>query len=189
MARPRDAAVDAKILEAARRCVAERGAAALTIDEVARRAGVGKTAIYRRWSGRAQLLFELTVGAVTEEPMPDTGSVVDDLSIALQRLVESLEAVSRPVMAERVGAMIADEQFFRDVWTRQAEPVARAVYALWERAADRGEVRPDAPGWRIVNDVSYVVLWRILVYHDHVLPEHVEELVRRNVGSALTAEP
>lgn len=185
MARPRDPGVDARVLATVRRCLAEDGPDGLTIDEIARRAGVGKAAIYRRWKGRAQLVFEATVTAAVDQELPDTGSVVTDLTIMLERLRESLLSASRSVMGERIGTMIADAAFAAQVWETQGGPVARTVHSLWERAVGRGEVRADAPGWRIVNDLSYVVLWRILVYHDDVTPEELEELVRRNVGGAL----
>jgi hypothetical protein len=46
-------------------------------------------------------------------------------------------------------------------------------------------VRHVEPGWRTAS-LSYVVLWRIPVYHDEVRPQHVAELVCRNLASALT---
>ncbi len=185
MARPRNRELDGRILAAAASCMAEHGYLATSMEEVARQAGVGKPAVYLRWRTKAHLMFELTISSATTEPLPDTGSLVQDLTIMLQRLGATLDTAPRTVMGDRIGEMIADHGFFAEVWERQAGPVAREVYGLWERAIDRGEVDPEAPGWRISNDLSYVVLWRHLVYHDPVAPGDLEELVHRNVDAAL----
>lgn len=57
--RPRRAEADAAILEAAASLLREGGYRALSLDEVARRAGTAKTSIYRRWSSKAALAAEV----------------------------------------------------------------------------------------------------------------------------------
>src|SRR5581483_9010182 len=53
--RPRSAEADRAILTATVDLLAERGLAAMSIEEVAARAGVGKTTIYRRWPSKGLL--------------------------------------------------------------------------------------------------------------------------------------
>lgn len=48
-----------RVLEAARRLVADRGAEAITMDAVAAAAGVGKGTLFRRFGSRAGLMREL----------------------------------------------------------------------------------------------------------------------------------
>jgi hypothetical protein len=56
----------------------------LSIEAVARRAGVGKTAIYRRWSTKLEMVLELvTEVAWLPAPLPDTGSLRADLELVL----------------------------------------------------------------------------------------------------------
>ena len=92
--RPRDARCDHAILQATLDMLAEGGAAHLSIDGVAARAGVGKATIYRRWSSKEALLLEAlgTADTLTMES-PDTGSLRADLEryfdVLLQRLSES----------------------------------------------------------------------------------------------------
>lgn len=184
MSRPRDPETDRRILEAAGACFSERGYAGTSMEAIARRAGVGKPALYLRYRGKAQLMFELTMYAATADPLPDTGSIVDDLVEMLTRLAASLEGPPRAVFADRIGAMIGDPEFFNEVWERQAGPVAHEVHGLWLRAVERGEIASDAPGWRIVNDLSYVVICRQLIFHDTPTPAEIVELVQRNVAAA-----
>jgi AcrR family transcriptional regulator len=57
--RPRRAEADAEILDAAMMMLREGGYRALSLDEVARRAGTAKSSIYRRWSSKAALAAEI----------------------------------------------------------------------------------------------------------------------------------
>ena len=59
--RPRSQEADRAILTAAAELLAERGLAAMSIEEVAARAGVGKTTIYRRWPSKGLLALDAFV--------------------------------------------------------------------------------------------------------------------------------
>ncbi len=60
----RGAAVRAAVLTAALDELAERGFAALTMDNVATRAGVHKTTVYRRWPDRESLVTDAVLEAL-----------------------------------------------------------------------------------------------------------------------------
>jgi AcrR family transcriptional regulator len=57
LGRKRDQSLDSALLEATLDVLAEVGAAGLTIDAVAARAGSGKAALYRRWSSKSDLII------------------------------------------------------------------------------------------------------------------------------------
>src|SRR5690349_24183101 len=84
--RPRSAEADRAILTATVDLLAERGLAAMSIEEVAARAGVGNTTIYRRWPSKGLLALDAFVDSFREEqPLPDTGTLRGDLLSALDR--------------------------------------------------------------------------------------------------------
>ena len=57
----------------------------LSIEAVARRAGVSKTAIYRRWSSKLDLVLEIVAAAAGSSLPPlDTGSLRGDLALLLR---------------------------------------------------------------------------------------------------------
>src|SRR6476620_10356561 len=88
--RPRSQEADRAILTATVELLAERGLAAMSIEEVAARAGVGKTTIYRRWPSKGLLALDAFVGSFREEqPLPDTGTLRGDLLSALHAWVRA----------------------------------------------------------------------------------------------------
>jgi AcrR family transcriptional regulator len=81
-------ATDLAILDAARACVEEFGVRRTTLTEVARRAGVSRPTVYRRWPDTGSLVAELLVRelrAIVADTMPTTGD-------ARTRLVEGVVA-------------------------------------------------------------------------------------------------
>jgi len=84
--RPRSAATDEAILDAAVDLLSEQGFLALTIEAVAARAGVAKTTLYRRWSNKDDLLLD-AVSCLKGPPFdPPGGSVRDDTLYMLTRM-------------------------------------------------------------------------------------------------------
>ena len=77
--RPRDPRIDAAILEATAELLVDIGYANLTMAAVADRAGTTKTALYRRWSSKAELVHEAAFPtAPTALAMPE-GDIVADV--------------------------------------------------------------------------------------------------------------
>src|SRR3954454_17804776 len=72
--------VRSSVLAAAQELLAEGGYDALRVEDVASRAGVHKTTVYRRWPTKADLVMAVVEGRSEERvPVPDTGSLEDDL--------------------------------------------------------------------------------------------------------------
>ncbi|MEU0544154.1 TetR/AcrR family transcriptional regulator [Nocardia sp. NPDC005978] len=79
-------AVDLAILDAARACVAEFGVRRTTLTEVARRAGVSRPTVYRRWPDTGSLVADLLVRELREiiaDAVPDSGTARDRLVAAI----------------------------------------------------------------------------------------------------------
>ena len=147
--------VRATVLAATLAELAGTGYAALTVDDVARRAGVHKTTIYRRWKNRESLVTDaMTDLAATQVPFPDTGDIDTDL----RRLARSFVAFLNSPTGQAIAAAalsdasripeIADakHRFFSDRF-RRAEPVVSGAIARGELPADTdpAELRQD-PG-------------------------------------------
>src|ERR1700712_4878480 len=71
---------EAAVLSAARGLTAEKGYAGFSIDEVARRAGAGKTTIYRWYPTKADLFIAIySIERAASVTVPDTGTLLSDL--------------------------------------------------------------------------------------------------------------
>jgi AcrR family transcriptional regulator len=71
--------LDEALYRSALEVMLERGYHATTFSEIARRAGVGTPAIYRRWPNKASIGLDIFVREQGEEPIPDSGRLRDDL--------------------------------------------------------------------------------------------------------------
>jgi AcrR family transcriptional regulator len=133
---------DRAILTATLELLAERGLDAMSIEEVAARAGVGKTTIYRRWPSKGLLALDAFVISFREEqPLPDTGTLRGDLLSALHAWVR---AVTQTAMGPMLTGLIAEAQHdpeLRGAWRdRVLEPLRAQHRIMLDRAIARGEI-------------------------------------------------
>lgn len=142
--RPRSPEVDRAILAAALRLLRDEGYARMSIERVAAEAGVGKTAIYRRYADKGDLLAAALVAVRDIAPVPDSGDSRADLVELIERVRAALEAAGMSM----VGTLLVEEKHnpmllerFRERAIRPGRAQGRAVL---ERARARGELRPDA---------------------------------------------
>ncbi len=105
--RPRDEAIDERIRAAALELLAEQGYAATTMTAVARRAGVGTAALYRRWPSRTELVEQVVFPGFPELVLAPTGDLRGDV----QRYVEAYcELFATPAARAAMPGLISDYQ-------------------------------------------------------------------------------
>lgn len=149
--RPRSAEADRAILAATRTALAEQGWGRLTLGDVAARAGVAKTTLYRRWAGKNELVVD-AVAALFEEQLelPDLGSLQADIQGVVLRFAELL---NRPETRTALMAVIAEAAHDDALRLRIREAIVdrqRHLVVLGrERAQQRGEIpAEDSAGGR-----------------------------------------
>ncbi len=146
LGRPRKDAHDVAIIAATLAILRESGYDALTIEGVARRVGVSRPTIYRRWTNKAALALTAVAGDVGPAPRPDTGSLAGDLRVIQRhqaRLIGS--TLFREVIPALVTHLSTDEAAAQ-AYLRDFVGIRRdAVRIALARAAERSEIgrRPD----------------------------------------------
>lgn len=160
----RTAKVRAAVLRAAGDALAQDGFDRLDLAEIARRAGVGKTTVYRRWGTVPGLVADLlSEMAEDSSPHTDTGSLLGDLT-AQARLVQSTldDARQGPLFKALITAAACNRQtadalhrFYR-IRTDEWAPCVTA-------AIDRGEVPPGTDPHEVVRAVSAPLYYRLLI--------------------------
>jgi AcrR family transcriptional regulator len=177
--RPRSQQADRAILTATVELLADRGLAAMSIEEVAARAGVGKTTIYRRWPSKGLLALDAFVTSFREEqPLPDTGTLRGDLIAALRGWVR---AVTQTPMGPMLTSLIAAAQYdpeLRGAWReRVLEPLRRQHRIMLDRAVSRGEI-PASVDTEVVLDLFFgAAEHRLLLGHLPMTDAFIGEVV------------
>ncbi|WP_367320728.1 TetR/AcrR family transcriptional regulator [Streptomyces sp. HUAS ZL42] len=122
--RPRSATADAAILAATREALVDLGWSKLTLGDVATRAGVAKTTLYRRWAGKNELVVDAVAELFDELRLPDRGSLAADIEGVVLQFAAILarpearsglmavvaEATRDDALRERIRASIVDRQ-------------------------------------------------------------------------------
>lgn len=139
----RSARVLQNVIDAAREELATVGFARLRVDDIAARAGVNKTTVYRRWPAKSELArTALEVEAAHESrPLPDTGDLERDLVELLSEIVGRLERPRGSSLMRLLAAELADPavgEIVRELHEAEVDR-ARQVFA---RARANGQLRP-----------------------------------------------
>jgi AcrR family transcriptional regulator len=172
------AAVHAATLE----LLTEIGYESLQLPDVAKRAQVNKTTVYRRWPTKAALVADLLVSFTKSNvATPDTGSLQGDLEQLLGDIVTAL--ADRAIRAVLYGALSGadDNDDVRTARTRFWEERFRRSGAVVERAITRGEIPPGTDPRAVLEMAASPVYFRALLTADAVTPDYVGEIVRRTI--------
>ncbi|MFB7044424.1 TetR/AcrR family transcriptional regulator, partial [Streptomyces sp. NPDC056294] len=89
--RPRSTEADEAILEATRAALVELGWSKLTMGDVAGRAGVAKTTLYRRWANKSELVVDAVAVLFDELELPDLGTLRADIEHVVLQFAALLE--------------------------------------------------------------------------------------------------
>jgi AcrR family transcriptional regulator len=161
--RPRDPRIDAAILAATADLLVEIGYANLTMAAIAERAGTTKTALYRRWSSKAELVHEAAFPAAPTALDVPAGDIAADIRamIAATRDVFTSPPV-RAALPGLIADMAADAELNARVMGRFAG-VFEAVRTRVVEAVARGEVHADVSPDRLVEVMGGATLLRLLL--------------------------
>jgi AcrR family transcriptional regulator len=121
--------------------LADKGYAALTIDNIARRAGIHKTTIYRRWKDRESLVADVLGEHIAMDfPIPDTGSVETDLRELARLLVGWVTSPTGRMIFAAVYSDAARIPGISDVRRDLFDDSPRRAAPVIARAVEQGEL-------------------------------------------------
>jgi AcrR family transcriptional regulator len=151
-----DRSRDPVILDAALAALAEHGYEATNMNDVAARAGVGKAAIYRRWSSKAALITDALIywrPDLVASDAPDTGSLAGDLDVVVERARANDDTmVSNDLILRVALEATRDRELASALNDLVLLKGRRVMSAILRQAADRGEISADRD-WSLVTDV------------------------------------
>jgi AcrR family transcriptional regulator len=161
-----DRSRDPAILNAALAALTENGYDATNMDDIAARAGVGKAAIYRRWSSKAALITDVLVywrPDLRTDDAPDTGSLTGDIEALIERAVAYDNGLITNDLVLRVALEATrDPQLATALDDLMLLRGGRQISTILARAVARGEIAADRD-WSLVADVlTAMSLLRVL---------------------------
>jgi AcrR family transcriptional regulator len=161
--RPRDPRIDASILCAASELLVEIGYSNVTMAAVAERAGTTKTALYRRWSSKAELVHEAAFPATPTALVAPSASFRGDV----RAMVEATRDVfTTPVVRAALPGLIADmarDPELNDRVMRRFADLFTAVRDRVSRAVADGDARPVVDPDRLVEVIGGATMLRLLL--------------------------
>jgi AcrR family transcriptional regulator len=164
--RPRDPRLDEALLECGLAVILERGYYAATVTEIARRAGVGTPAIYRRWPTKVEFAMDLMVRVSEPEPIPETGSIRDDL---VSFMALRLRTWSAPLFRQLVFPALLEAQAKGTLAIQMGERFSeyrRALAARIRRSVESGELRSDTNPDRLIDLLMGTITMPMLFFQD-----------------------
>ncbi|TYB64405.1 TetR/AcrR family transcriptional regulator [Nonomuraea sp. PA05] len=157
---------------------AEHGYGRLSMEAVAKRAGVGKSALYRRWASKEEMAMSVISEILAAETsVPDTGSLRGDVRAALDAIMElyvhprfsrilpdlAAEAARNPELGHVNESMVCT-------------PRREQSRVMFERAIERGEVPADLDMELVLDLVVAPIYWRLSVRRVEAGPGYLDGL-------------
>jgi AcrR family transcriptional regulator len=172
----RSARVRAAVLDATIESLLAHGIDGLTVGDVAERAHVHETSIYRRWGTRAQLTVDAVLSCTNAElPDPDTGSARGDLVMMLQGIVAF---ASTPVGRLLIQLASRQEMPEYDIAQKKFKTARfRTGMAILERAESRGELRPGIDHEVALETLIGPLHLRLLLTRNPLTQDFIEAVV------------
>lgn len=177
--RPRSEAVERAIIEGVMKLLEDGvSLAEISIERIARTAGVGKAAIYRRWSGKEELFVDVLRTAEPEDTELPGTSLRDDL-------ITMLESLRRRGLLNRSSAILhnvqAQMKSSPKIWAAYHNsviaPRRRLGLEVLRRGQENGELRVDVDVDLMHDLFLGPMLVRAVLRPDAELPEDLPERI------------
>jgi AcrR family transcriptional regulator len=170
---------------------AAEGYGRLSMEAVARRAGVGKSALYRRWPSKQDMaLTVVSEFSVARAAVPDTGSLRGDLETVLDALVAWLTHPQfARILPDLVAETVRNPELGRQVDLLIGTPRREQAAAVFRRAAARGEVADDMDLDLVLDLLAAPLYWRLAVRGVAPDPGYLERLIDAVLRLTQTPSP
>ncbi|WP_020659143.1 TetR/AcrR family transcriptional regulator [Amycolatopsis benzoatilytica] len=190
--RPRDPSTDRAILRAALDLFLEQGPEGASVEQIAKRAGVARLTVYRRWATKDELLL----AAIDHAREIDEFALFEDFTAAsgrglpLDAIVEHLVRLaadprSKQLVLRLIGTSSSHPDLLRAFWDTYLWPRRQRANARVLELVEQGSLPADTDPDALTDAVLGALLYRILLYPDAPTAEELRDRVRavfRQVG-------
>lgn len=165
--------------------LAKSGYARLTMQAVARRAGVGKAALYRRWAGKEEMVINLLSTVSTEiVSIEDTGGLRSDIEAFLHRSIKILRRpLARRILPDLYTEMSRNTTLAKALRENIEIPKRERGRVLIERAIKRGEISASIDQELAMDLMAGPLYWRMIVTQGAVSGRYVDNLANALIAA------
>ena len=167
--RPRAEATDRAILQAALELFIDRGIEGASMEQIAKRAGVGKPTVYRRWSSKEDLIAAAIETLVAEEVGWASADVIETESpyALVEAAIDAAAVVAssreyRALVASVYGSAVSHPALMARYWQRYILPRRHLAARLLERARENGTVAADTDLDVTIDMMVGAITYRVL---------------------------
>ncbi|MCM3784525.1 TetR/AcrR family transcriptional regulator [Neobacillus mesonae] len=176
--RPRDTKLQQLILSVAYNLILEHGFEEVTIEKIAEQAGVSKATIYKWWPNKGAVVIDGFFEATADRlPVPDTGSVEEDVMTHAINISLYMEGKEGKVISELIGQGQLDAtliQVFREYYIRPRRAEAASIL---RRGIDRGELREELDVESSIDLLYGPLFYRLLVTGESLAEDKVRPIL------------
>ena|SRR5208283_2135017 len=187
--RPRDPGADKAIFRAALELFVEHGIEGASFEQIARRAGVARTTVYRRWSSREDLLAQ-AMEVAREAP---ERSLTAAAGVAPKRMADELinalsEMATRRdylrTVAKLVSSVPDSPKLMAVYWNTYLIPRRRMVAEIIGRARERGAIAKEADSETLQDMIGGAIMYHLLVRPGRKNRKEMRAYIRRLIRHA-----
>lgn len=175
--RPRQQHIDEAVLRASAEALDRDGYRGVAIEEVARRAGVSKAAVYRRWPNRRHLALAVLEERLGRIEAPNSGCTLCDLHECLVLFTRAFDRLGAGTLAQLIAEGAEDGSLHAQLTSVVLDPPRRAVHRTLFEARRRGDLRDDVDLPLTVDALSSLVFFRLLLGDDPMGDEELGTVV------------
>ncbi|GAA3807400.1 TetR/AcrR family transcriptional regulator [Nocardioides panacisoli] len=175
-----------EILDATLDILSEVGYDRLTMDAVATRAKASKATLYRRWSGKAQLVIDALIHDKAPIVAADTGTLRGDLLSVFCGMGGITDPQQMAILGSVITAISRDEEFAEAFRRDFIGPKKHITEGIFQRAIDRGEIRSDIDLDLITAALPGICLHRAFLLGEPPTAELVTKVIDLVILPAVT---
>ncbi len=176
--RPRSKESRQAILDAAWRLAEVHPLSKVSIEAVAREAGVGKTTIYRWWPSRPALLCDAFLHAIEPTiPFPEAPTAAEAIARQMRSLVRAFEGEFGRLVRELLAETASDPDALKLFGERFVKPRRAVARRLIEAGIAAGQFRADLQPEVAIDMLYGPLYYRLLVQHLPLSDDFTADLV------------